>query len=531
MKLATNLYSERWACPSIQGLVSCFVLIAILSGCSTLPKDFERTESHAFTDTIGTPLSRHRQDEMTAHPGRTGVLLLENGLDAFVARVVLAEKAERSIDAQYYLYHDDLTGRVFTYKLLEAADRGVRVRLLVDDMGLAGRDLGTAVLDHHPNIEVRLFNPFSRGSPRALQLATRFGKVTRRMHNKSFTVDNHVSVVGGRNIGDEYFDAAHEMNFSDLDALVVGPVVADVSSSFDQYWNSELSYPAHVLNRKPVKDEIVGEKRGELAGYVLAQADTDYAEALRSSELARLVRNDRVEFDWVNAQVVHDSPEKIESDSDAPEYHLAPGLKAHFDGVKDELIIISPYFVPGKAGTAFMRDLAARGVRVRVLTNSLASTDVAAVHAGYIKYRKKLLTAGIEIHESSPTPEATRGSGSGWSGSSSASLHTKSFVFDRRQVFIGSLNLDPRSIHENTEIGLVFDSTGIATKMVTWYDDFTENEAYRLELQDSRSGAGKIRWHEPGSGEPRIWTRDPESGLLLRFGVKLLRYLPIESQL
>ena len=235
----------------IMSVVSLSVFLFI-AGCATLPQDFERLDSYALTDTADTAWGKVRREEKAAHPGQSGFILLENGLDAFVARALLAEYAERSIDVQYYLYHNDLTGKLLTHQLRKAADRGVRVRILVDDMGLAGRDLGSAVLDSHPNIEVRIFNPFSRNVGRLSQLLTRFGAVTRRMHNKSFTVDNEVTILGGRNIGNEYFDADPDIAFADLDVLLIGPVVGNVSAAFDVYWNSEFVYPINVLvNRAP----------------------------------------------------------------------------------------------------------------------------------------------------------------------------------------------------------------------------------------------------------------------------------------
>ena len=225
--------------------IAVMVLGSLLGyGCATLPKDFERPESQAYTDTDNTRLGQSRRAEKAAHPGQSGFLLLGNGLDAFVARAVLAQAAERSIDAQYYLLHNDMVGRLFIDQLLKAADRGVRVRLLVDDMDLGGRDLGAAVLDSHPNMEVRIFNPFSRKTGRISQFITRMGSVTRRMHNKSFTVDNQVTILGGRNIGNEYFEADPDLAFADLDVLAIGPVVEEVSTAFDLYWNSELAYPA-----------------------------------------------------------------------------------------------------------------------------------------------------------------------------------------------------------------------------------------------------------------------------------------------
>jgi putative cardiolipin synthase len=240
----------------------------MVGGCATLPENFERPVSHAYTDTSDTSLGEIRRDERTAHPGQSEFLLLGSGLDAFVARAVLADAAGRSIDAQYYILHSDLVGKLFIDFLLRAADRGVRVRLLVDDLQFEDRDLGAAILDSHPNIEVRIFNPFSRNTARFTQFVTRMGSVTRRMHNKTFTVDNQATILGGRNIGNEYFEADPDLDFSDLDVLAIGPVAQKVSASFDEYWNSKLAYPALVLKGKPPTPEEIAQERQNLDQFV-----------------------------------------------------------------------------------------------------------------------------------------------------------------------------------------------------------------------------------------------------------------------
>ena len=313
-----------------------------IGGCSTLPKDFKRPASYAYTDTDDTRFGKVRNAEIRAHPGQSGFLLLGNGLDAFVARAVLAHNAERSIDVQYYLYNNDLVGALFTDQLIKAADRGVRVRLLVDDMDLEDRDLGVAVMDTHPNIEIRIFNPFSRNTSRILQFVTRMGSVTRRMHNKSFTVDNQVAILGGRNIGDEYFDADPDLAFSDLDVLIIGSKVKEVSASFDRYWNSELVYPVSVLLDKPPTPEEIEQKFQKLNEFVERQNDSDYIQSLRNSDLADKLRHNQVRYYWGEAEIIYDQPEKILHDFDKTEYHLAPKLAPHFKGVQDELIIFSP---------------------------------------------------------------------------------------------------------------------------------------------------------------------------------------------
>ena len=509
------------------------VAMLMILGCATLPENFDRPESFALVDTENTSLGRLHAAERAANPGQSGFHLLPSGLDAFVARAVTSTLAERSIDAQYYLYHNDLIGRLFTDLLLKAADRGVRVRLLVDDMDLSGRDLNVVAMDSHPKIEVRIFNPFARNVGRTSQFVTRLGSVTRRMHNKSFTVDSQVTILGGRNIGSEYFDANPDLAFADLDVMAIGPVAREVSSVFDRYWNSELAYPASVLikGERPAAEKVQ-ELRSRLNNYVAEQNDSEYMQALRNSDLANELRNYRVDFRWGKAEVVFDQPEKLLHDFGETEYHLAPMLKPHFDGLKKELIIFSPYFVPGKEGTAFLVQLAQRGVGVRILTNSLASNDVGIVHAGYKKYRRKLLRGGVELFElNKKMTRDQRKEKKGTGGSSKASLHAKSFVFDRQKVFVGSLNLDPRAVVHNTEIGVVLKVPKIAEEMRTWFDDNIEKAAFRLELKKDKDGHELLYWHGWDEGKQVVYTHEPYTGFWRRFGISFMSIWPIESQL
>jgi len=508
-------------------------LLALLaSGCASLPPIGDRPESLTIRDTDTTMFGQVSTRLESEHPGQSGFHLLGRGLDAFVARAVLASYAESSIDAQYYLLHDDLVGRLFIDQLLKAADRGVRVRLLVDDMTVTGGDLGAAVLDAHPNFEVRIFNPFGRNVSRISQFLTRFGSVTRRMHNKSFTVDNRLTVFGGRNIGNEYFEADPELAFADLDVIGIGPVVDKVSVAFDQYWNTSVSYPINILVDQPPTEEQITTKRQALDDYVAQQKDSEYLQALGNSNLANALRNRTFKYEWGSADVIYDDPAKVTSNREQTELFLATQLKPHTDSVSEELIIFSPYFVPGPEGAAKLRALAESGVRVRLLTNSLASTDVSAVHAGYAKYRKTLLQGGVEIYEiDSALTRKQRKEKQGASGSSKASLHTKSFVLDRKRVFIGSLNLDPRSVIENTEIGAVIESENIAVSMAEWFDKEIDKIAFRLELVTKKNGSQSIIWHNIEDGEARTYTTEPNTGFWRRFSVGFMRLLPIESQL
>jgi putative cardiolipin synthase len=518
---------------SFPALLAVLAALSLAAACATLPENVGRKETFAYPDTGDTLLGREISREGAAHPpGESGFHLLGNGLDAFVARAVLAHFAERSIDVQYYLYHDDLVGRLLTWQLLQAADRGVRVRLLVDDMDLAGRDPGAVALDSHPNVEVRIFNPFSRKTGRTSQFLTRYGSVTRRMHNKSFTVDSQATILGGRNIGNEYFEADPDLAFADLDVLGVGPVARDVSVAFDRYWNSELAYPVSVLVGEPPTPEEIGRMRQQLNEFAAAQVDSAYLRALRNSGLADKMRKNQVRYSWGEAVVVYDRPEKMLHDAGEKEYQLAPQLKPYVEGVRKELIVFSPYFVPGEAGTAFLTSLAARGVRVRILTNSLASNDVSVVHAGYARYRKPLLRGGVELHEMNrKLTREQREEKTGTGGSSKASLHAKSFVYDRRQVFIGSMNLDPRAVIHNTEIGVVLTSPEIAQGMGEWFDRNVGKLAFRLELKRGPDGSETLLWHGTADGTPQTFDVDPYTGFWQRLGIGFLGLLPIESQL
>jgi putative cardiolipin synthase len=517
---------------SFPAILSILATAFLACACATLPENVGRRETFTLADTGDTVLGRGIAREGSAHPGESGFLLLGSGLDAFVARAALARLAERSLDVQYYLYHDDLVGRLLTWELLQAADRGVRVRLLVDDMDLAGRDLDAAALDSHPNVEVRIFNPFSRKSRRMPQYITRMGSVTRRMHNKSFTADGQATILGGRNIGNEYFEADPDLAFGDLDVLAVGGVAREVSSSFDDYWNNELAYPVSILVDKSPAPEEIARQRVHLGESVAAQADSAYMQALRDSGLAARMRENRVRFSWGTAAVVSDRPEKILQDTGEKEHQLAPQLKPYLEGLRKELILFSPYFVPGDAGTAFLTGLVARGVRVRILTNSLASNDVSVVHAGYSKYRRALLRGGVELYEMNKIPTREKQEEKKWTGgSSSASLHAKSFVFDRREVFIGSLNLDPRSVIHNTEIGVVLASPEIAQGMAEWFDRSIGEVAFRLELKKDEGGSETLLWHGTVDGAPRTFDTEPHTGFWKRLGIGFLGLLPIESQL
>jgi len=482
-----------------------------------------------MSHTQDTPIAEIYQPLTQAHHGLSGLIPLPEGRQALAARTALAGMAVKSIDAQYYLLHNDLTGKFFIGELMRAADRGVRIRLLVDDMASWGQTSMAAVLSFHPNMEIRIFNPFFRGGGRWAQMVYRFGTVTRRMHNKVFIADGQAVILGGRNIGNAYFEAHPAIEFGDLDVLAVGPVVDAVSASFDRYWNSNLAVPVERLARKlPVQDSLETVRKS-MERAIARPKNTAYVQGLCQDPIVRSILEGTLCFYWGRAQVIQDPPEKI---LDPPERQtqdlVADRMATLFDEVRQELIIYSPYFVPGKKGADYLISLCQRGVRVRVLTNSLASTDVALVHAGYSRYRKRLLRGGVGLYELDRViSRRDRKAKKGKYAASKASLHTKSFVLDRRQVFIGSLNLDPRSFVENTEIGLLMDSPEIGRNMGKWFDSNVPAIAFKLGLRKNHGVRDQIRWVKTG----KTHIRDPHASALKRLWVYLLRLLPVESQL
>ncbi len=498
----------------------------MLSGCSALPTLDGRSESHAFYDTAATPLGHASEPASKAHVGQSGVLALSEGREAFAARVLLAQAAERSLDVQYYIWHADLTGTLMLQALKEAADRGVRVRLLLDDNNTSGLDTTLAALDSHPNLEVRLFNPFMQRSARWIGYLTDFGRLNRRMHNKSFTADNQVTIMGGRNIGDEYFDAGQDLAFVDLDVLAIGAIVPQVSADFDLYWASASAYPLAAL--LPAADPHALDRLAEHAARVRGDAAAaPYLAALAESAFIRHLIAGELKLEWCEVRLVSDDPAKALGR--ARKKALLPHRLAQVLGAPEqELLLVSPYFVPTASGTATLAGLSTRSVSVRVLTNSLAATDVPAVHAGYAKRRHALLASGVELFELKPDRHAPRSSPADrkFTGSSGASLHAKTFAVDRRRVFIGSFNLDPRSAALNTESGLVIDSARLASRLSDAFADQLPQQSYTLQLD----AAGRIVWRDLQSpdGPPQVYHHEPQTSVWRRAMVRLLSWLPIE---
>lgn len=513
-------------------MLGLLALLLLCGGCAGLPKLDSRTASTTLTDTADTRLGRAVHAAAAANPDKSGIHPLQIPQDAFAARVLLARVAERSLDVQYYIWHGDTTGYLLFEELWNAAERGVRVRLLLDDNGISGVDPTIAALDSHPNIEIRLFNPFVNRRVRVIGYITDFNRLNRRMHNKAFTADNQATVVGGRNVGDEYFGAGEGMVFADLDVITLGAVVADVSRAFDEYWNSASAYRAESIIGEAAPDAVPTLK----AKFATVRASSDaveYANALRNTGLVEQLLAQKLSLEWVPVRLVYDEPTKGLGQAEASEL-LFTQLTQALGKPEREIDLISPYFVPGKEGTKALAGYAERGVRLRILTNSLAATDVAAVHAGYAKRRQPLLRSGAKIYELKPdaratqAPEKSRKESRGMGGSSAASLHAKTFSVDRKRVFIGSFNLDPRSISLNTEMGFVIDSPQLADAVSSALDRGAATYAYEVQLaSDGRS----LQWVErTPQGEVR-YDSEPNTGFLKRLGVGFMSILPIEWML
>ncbi|MDM0113624.1 phospholipase D family protein [Variovorax sp. J22R133] len=522
---------------AVRAFLAC-TLVLLFTGCASLPSQDQRTETRALTNTADTGLGKAVRGETSQHPGKSGIHALPVANEAFAARILLAESAQRTLDLQYYIWHRDTTGELLWEAVWAAAERGVRVRALIDDANTKGLDPMLATLDTHPNIEIRLFNPFASRKFRASGFITDFTRLNHRMHNKSFTADNQVSIVGGRNIGDEYFGANMEVGFQDLDVMAIGPVVQEVSDEFDLFWNSASAYPAANMLPTAPSDGVAQLRAGWSAVHDKPDAK-NYVAATRQTPLVQQVAQRKVPFEWTTAKVLHDDPAKALSSSDRKDLQMLPRLEQALGKPETELDLVSPYFVPGKEGTAGLVTLAKRGVKVRVLTNSLSATDVAPVHAGYAKYRKELLEAGITVYELKPgaavpsLKEDDRsggglpGSGSGSGGGSAASLHAKTFASDRKRIFVGSFNLDPRSARLNTEMGVVIDSPVIANGLATQLDKRLSNEAYLVRLKPD----GSIEWVEGSATGDKVFATEPGSSGMRRLWVDFLGVLPIEWML
>jgi putative cardiolipin synthase len=517
---------------------------ALLTGCATRPpaSAFNRPVTHALPTSTDTALGTALAPLEAQHPGQSGFRVLSSGTEALQMRIALARAATKTLDMQYYIANEDTTGKLLLGAALYAADHGVRVRMLVDDLNFKDIDDVMAGLNSHPNIEIRVFNPYGSSHrsvfERTTDLFTKVDQFTRRMHNKAMISDNQLAIVGGRNVGDEYFSASPTLQFRDLDVLAAGPITADVSASFDEYWNSSGAYPLRALNHQRFSQEELDATRDALRAHWRTDADSYNAKPINATPLATQISNDQLGLTWASAEFKADTPGKI--DQPSPDY-VSPPLQRLIElthEAQTEVLVVSPYFVPHDAGVKRLSELTQRGVRVAVLTNSLAATDAVAVQAGYSPYRVPLLQHGVELYEFKPdqhAPATVAGS------KSRASLHAKTYAIDRKILVIGSMNLDPRSANLNTELALVIHSPALAGQVAELIDRALSPEvSYRVTLATPAQLAqlryidappSQLEWTDKENGELRTYNFDPQAGLYRNFLTGIFLLLPVQGEL
>lgn len=508
-----------------------FLIIALLCwsvlACSALPSLDHREDTQAFTllETQDTELAETIGPLKAQHPNKSGIITLAEAKDAFAARLLLAGAAERSLDIQYYIWRNDKTGLLLMQALYDAAQRGVRVRLLIDDLNSAPIEEKLIALNQHTNIEVRVFNPFVIRGPRTFGFITDFPRANRRMHNKSFTADNHATIIGGRNIGDDYFSGADGILFADLDALAVGAVVDDVSADFDAFWNSQSSFPVDIIGGKLDKRR---EKQLLDAIFAEHEASVLFLQSVQDRAIISEILTDEFPMIWADTRMVSDDPLKALGQAESEDL-LTHKLYEVIGSPQKSLYLVSPYFVPTKAGVEILEAWAAQGIEIHILTNSFEATDVAIVHSGYAKWRKRLLQAGIRLYEMRPSIVSSVSDNDTQQlprfASSASSLHAKTFAVDGERVFIGSFNFDPRSAKLNTELGFIIESPELASQTEQIFAQEVPFNAYELHLAP---GSGRVYWLERNQGHIRRHDTDPGSTWFERSRVRFFSWLPID---
>ena len=502
--------------------------VALLQACVSLPLPEDRPADEAFASPESTALGTISTFAAVEHGGRSGFLVLDTGRQALLARAALINGAERSIDAQYFIWNGDVSGRYLACRLYAAADRGVRVRLLLDDINVSGRDAVIAALDEHPNIEIRIFNPSPKraGLGKWLVFAGDFERLNRRMHNKTFVADAAFGIVGGRNIGDEYFDLHPEANFRDRDVLTTGPIVHDISQNFDAYWNTPLAYSIGKLSPGAAE----GTDLQSIALDACAVPDhlvEDFALPGDQEDAHRYAMDALGEFTWAEAELVYDVPASgHETSSDEPR-EAARALSALVEVAELEILIESAYLVLGSKQLDTLAAVTGRGVRVAALTNSLASNDLTTNHSGYARRRRGMIAAGMELHELRPDAASCLE----WMGtrvdcdSAIVGLHAKSAVFDRKVLFVGSFNVNLRSIYLNSETVLLIHSQELAEQVA---HDIETGMLQANSWQVSLTPGGDVEW---SGADGRRWKHEPATGFWRRVKSALLRLIPMEKYL
>lgn len=524
-------------------VLSALLAAAVLGGCASLPPgwDYPKRTSVAFSEPEATQIGRTLAEAARDHPRESAFRIISVGVDGFAARMQLIEAAERTLDLQYFIFRQDDTGRLLTDALLRAADRGVRLRVLVDDGATTPGDRQIRLLAAHPQIEVRVFNPFIyRGDsnvPRVIEFIFGHHRLNFRMHNKLLVADNASALIGGRNIGDQYFQVDPEGQYADDDVFVGGPAVQQLSAKFDDYWNSALAIPVEALaGGRPAAAQLAGYRQRLAAERVQAQrGNVAYLQRAASGDPLSGMLSGQLPLVWAGAQVVCDSPEKqrVKEGSMVGRLMYEPVARTAA-AANSELLMITPYYIPTPEERQLLQVLRQRSVRVRVLTNSLESTTELAAHSGYARLRRALVRSGVELHELRALLGNTRGSGQTVriSRHGNYGLHAKLFVFDRQQLFIGSMNFDQRSVRLNTEVGLIIDSAELSQQTASRFEAMTQPaNAYEVLMRADAAGRQRLVWRTEEAGKSVEYAREPSPSRWRRFVVALLSLLPLDRVL
>ena len=517
---------------SVIRIFSLLTLI-LLAGCSTPQKQFKRTPSTAIEHPEMTAASLFIKDDLEKHPGKSGFQLLASGEKAFTARNAMTQIAEQTLDVQYFVWESDSIGAILVNQLVKASERGVRVRMLIDDYYSGDRDFGFTKLDSLPNFEVRVFNPFVNRKAKMFEFMTNMSRLNHRMHNKAFIMDNTFAIIGGRNIGDEYFGVSPEVNFRDLDVLSTGPIVKDISHSFDVFWNSEWSIPISAITDDHPTPEDIKKGLEKLQQYVAQQKDFPYPIHRTREEIYQRMQASKDKLVWADAKILYDDPnKKIENTTGYQ--GITPHLrKLGKDHLKEELLVEAAYYIAGDRGVKKALEYKDKGIRVRILTNSMATNDMAPAFVFYEKYREDLVKNGVELYELRPDLKSQRKFWSLRADKSFATLHTKVFVADRKTIFIGSFNLDPRSSMLNTEVGLLIFSPELAEQVIAYMDIGLEpGNSYRVELEkENQDDSGDLVWISEEKGKEVHKTSDPQSGFWRPVSAWFISLFPIEEHI